>query len=233
MIRQLEEQGVTQNEVDRAVQDYFGANPVTAQSIGAAPAGYGLGTFATGASDLNTALQTGWYLFGEGSENHPAHMNYGVVNALNRNSVEFAQIAYGVGNASFADGLKAQRFTNDCGATWSEWEYVNPPMYPGVEYRTTKRRNGKAVYTKLVNVGALPNATVETITVGVDGSKIVSVDGVAYPGNGYVSFTGSSLVIGGSIAAYYAVDAGGRMYLTANQDLSSYTADFTFEYTKD
>lgn len=30
---------------------------------------------------------------------------------------------------------------------WQPWEWVNPPMVPGVEYRTTKRHNGKPVYT--------------------------------------------------------------------------------------
>jgi hypothetical protein len=35
--------------------------------------------------------------------------------------------------------------------TWHPWEYVNPPMVPGGEYRTTKRHNGKPVYTKLLS----------------------------------------------------------------------------------
>lgn len=35
--------------------------------------------------------------------------------------------------------------------TWSEPEWENPPMIPGVEYRTTKRHNGAAVYTKLIH----------------------------------------------------------------------------------
>lgn len=32
-------------------------------------------------------------------------------------------------------------------------EWLNPPMVPGVEYRTTERRNGKEVYTKLITPG--------------------------------------------------------------------------------
>lgn len=35
-------------------------------------------------------------------------------------------------------------------------EWVNPPMIPGVEYRTTERYFGRAVYQKLINLGALP-----------------------------------------------------------------------------
>ena len=31
---------------------------------------------------------------------------------------------------------------------WNEWEYVNPPLLLGVEYRTTERHLGKPVYRK-------------------------------------------------------------------------------------
>lgn len=36
---------------------------------------------------------------------------------------------------------------------WGEWEWENPPMSSGVEYRTTERYMGKSVYTKCVNYG--------------------------------------------------------------------------------
>lgn len=40
-------------------------------------------------------------------------------------------------------------------------EWLNPPMVPGVEYRTTERFDGKAVYTRLVNCGiAAHNASI-------------------------------------------------------------------------
>lgn len=35
---------------------------------------------------------------------------------------------------------------------WDEWEWVNPPMELGVEYRTTERYNGKPVYKKRVEL---------------------------------------------------------------------------------
>lgn len=41
--------------------------------------------------------------------------------------------------------------------TWQPWEYANPPMSLGVEYRTTERYLGKPVYAKVVNCGSLPN----------------------------------------------------------------------------
>jgi hypothetical protein len=36
---------------------------------------------------------------------------------------------------------------------WGEWEWVNPPMVAGVEYRTTERYKGVAVYKKVDNDG--------------------------------------------------------------------------------
>lgn len=38
----------------------------------------------------------------------------------------------------------------------NETEWLNPPMVPGEEYRTMKRYNESAVYTKLVDLGVLP-----------------------------------------------------------------------------
>ena len=49
----------------------------------------------------------------------------------------------------------------------SVYEYANPPMQLGVEYRTTERYLGKPVYVKAVNLGALPNATIKTVTHGI------------------------------------------------------------------
>lgn len=49
------------------------------------------------------------------------------------------------------------------GALWRAWECVNPPMVLGVEYRTKDRYLGKPVYTKLVDIGALPNAKTSMI----------------------------------------------------------------------
>lgn len=42
--------------------------------------------------------------------------------------------------------------------TWDTWEWVNPPMELGVEYRTTERYLDYPVYVKLINLGSLPNA---------------------------------------------------------------------------
>lgn len=54
------------------------------------------------------------------------------------------------------------------GDKWFPWECVNPPLYKGVEYRTKERYDGKAVYTKLVDLGNLPNATRKQVAHGAE-----------------------------------------------------------------
>ena len=50
---------------------------------------------------------------------------------------------------------------------WYSWEWENPPMQPGVEYRTTERWNGKAVYAMLVYLGAIPNDNEKSVFVHI------------------------------------------------------------------
>ncbi len=57
------------------------------------------------------------------------------------------------------------------------WECVNPPLYKGIEYRTKERYDGKAVYTKLVDLGNLPNATRKQVAHGASATKIIRCSG--------------------------------------------------------
>lgn len=71
----------------------------------------------------------------------------------------------GMLNVYFSDynGAAVQKFISSNGSvrrrtffdeSWNEWEWENPPMEDGVEYRTTERRFGKPVYviTKVVKM---------------------------------------------------------------------------------
>lgn len=42
-------------------------------------------------------------------------------------------------------------------------EWINPPMVPGVEYRTTERYNGNVVYTQTIDCGYLPKNTYKSV----------------------------------------------------------------------
>lgn len=50
--------------------------------------------------------------------------------------------------------------------TWEAHAWDNPPMELGVEYRTTERHNGKAVYAKYYNAGTLTNNTLYSLPSG-------------------------------------------------------------------
>lgn len=119
-----------------------------------APSGYGLGDIATLAHNLNLHHSNGWFYFGPTASNKPEHIDYGCLLVVNRSGteVECVQLAYDP-----ISGIKAQRTYRNTATGWSEWEYENPPMAEGVEYRTTERWLGKPVYTKLVEYTATSN----------------------------------------------------------------------------
>lgn len=125
-------------------------------------------------SDCNTAVDTGSYVCSLGCENTPNGeiFRYASLEAVRRNNAVYQTITY--------LELYAKRYASsiDDGATWtwSDWEWANPPMELGVVYKTTKRYNGKAVYTVLQNLGNLP-AKGKTKTVYVaSGSGITPIN---------------------------------------------------------
>jgi len=117
-------------------------------------------------------------------------------------------------------GVAGMRDINN--GVWGEWEFVNPPMLVGVEYRTTERYMGKPVYAKLFSFGAL-GATAEvrrahgienlnrTIFIGGDanGEPLATRRGISY-----VTVGDSDIVI------------------KTSEDLSNITANVLLKYIK-
>lgn len=66
---------------------------------------------------------------------------------------------------------------------WHDWECVNPPMKEGVEYRTKERYLGKAVYTKIVKLDSLPNATNKKVAHGANSTQVIRCVGQMSDGN--------------------------------------------------
>lgn len=124
-------------------------------NIGAAPSGYGLGTTdvtLTASDDLDNVIGNGWYYWGASTPaNTPSLISSGsgasYCSMFVVSDVQFV-ISYNDRNNV------AMRTKNYKG--WLPWEYVNPALVLGVEYRTTERYQGKPVYVKVVNFGALP-----------------------------------------------------------------------------
>ena len=108
---------------------------------------------------------------------------------------------------------------------WGEWEYVNPPMQLGVEYRTTERYLGKPVYCKLVNFGALPNATRKVVNHNIPNvSSVISV---------YGSAQDQAIGVGAFNAQVTGINADNtNVAIWTSADLSNYSAYVALKYTK-
>lgn len=61
------------------------------------------------------------------------------------------------------DGVECRRLK--VGGSWLPWEWVNPPMEYGVEYRTVEQVDGQPVYTMCVEIEAFANGETETAPV--------------------------------------------------------------------
>ena len=149
-------------------------------NIGAAPAGYGLGTTnVNGESyDANNCTQNGWYFC---EVNTPNSEWWYILTVSNYANYSIVQKAWYYNNGKVLECMRLGWLgkSEDQGGGWQPWEYVNPPMQPGVEYRTTERYLGKPVYIRLEEIAALPNNTTLTVSkVGVPSGGTLYVDNI-------------------------------------------------------
>ena len=118
-----------------------------------APAGYGLGNSSTqiisSLAKLDGITKNGWYLFScTGSNIGGYWLNKAVVRVSN--IAETDSVFQELQASGSSTILRRVRLDN---GVWQEWEFVNPPMVLGVEYRTTERFNGLPVFTRFVTLG--------------------------------------------------------------------------------
>jgi hypothetical protein len=113
-----------------------------------APSGYGLGSANSqliGNRDVNDIVENGWYLWNSTTGttlNTP--FGAGQMLVIARDGGRYCtQIAFEA-NKTTSIKVRSQGYDK----TWSDWEYINPPMASGAEYRTTDRIHAKAVYKK-------------------------------------------------------------------------------------
>lgn len=122
----------------------------TIADIGAAPAGYGLGVEAKTVNDIDNIVGTGWFygtpkidgfVFGNSIIHHYENSGYSVQEA----KLLSATTGTGCDNTI----LRREKYAG----VWQPWEWIDPPMLIGTEYRTTERFNGKPVYTQAFSLG--------------------------------------------------------------------------------
>lgn len=125
-----------------------------------APSGYGLGGNAkllSAADNLDDIWECGYYAWYNTEPVNAPHFGgagdakFAIMHVYAHNKYSFVQEVtynyYGVPN------LTQKRAKTD--TLLNDWEWVNPPMTVGVEYRTTMRDNGKALYLQRGSNGAI------------------------------------------------------------------------------
>lgn len=184
-----------------------------------APAGFGLGTSnPRHIDDANNALESGWYYLDASTLNGPESAEYSnVMLVLTRNSnPQTVQVSFNVTDLAF----ELRRVCTN--GVWSPWEWVNPPMQLGVEYRTIERYQQVPIYTKAVNFGAAPNATSKTVEHGITGfNQCVDVSGIL----GGANLIGHKNIVGILVSA-------SQITIEADADLSGSNVYVILKYTK-
>ena len=119
-----------------------------------APGGYGIGETPKYIADANDAVKNGRYAIDGSTLNLPGSNGdlwayaYLDVYTGNRPDVYIKQTI-----------TSPYQYWHQCEVTrcfysprggWQPWEWVNPPMILGTEYRTTERYLGRPVYTQIV-----------------------------------------------------------------------------------
>lgn len=153
------------NSVHAAQHAKDGSDPITLASIGAAPGGFGLGAengqSLSSADDLDTITKNGVYQWGNSI---PKNAPIGYCKMRVWNGAGWASQEVMSAYANEKDSIRRRVFNNN---VWGPFEWVNPPMILGTEYRTTERYLGKPVYTKAINFGVIPNNSVKSVSHGI------------------------------------------------------------------
>lgn len=100
-------------------------------------------------ADMNNLTTNGWYHKWSGQSVANCPCEYAGIFVSAKDSGHVTQFCFDYVTREIQRRVKSS-------GTWDPWEYVNPRMAVGIEYRTTERHLGNAVYTKMVNCGALP-----------------------------------------------------------------------------
>lgn len=139
---------------------------IAAALEGKAPAGYGLGGAAktlSAADDLNVIRVTGWYNWSWKSHPKNAPDNTWGIYGCAMHVFSTAPGAYTIQTVydlsdDVTHGCVIQRTISIISSNnilCYPWEWVNPPLVTGKEYRTTQRVNNKAVYQTYKSDGVI------------------------------------------------------------------------------
>lgn len=187
----------------------------------------------TSADDLNDIKTNGWYRWSlsDPPVNAPSDTGTDYMRAMRvwtSNGGECCQECIDMSDSLYTGCMVRRTIYSN---TAYPWEWVNPPMAVGVEYRTTERYNRKPVYTKAANVGTLPNTSYKDVHFAYNIDAIVRLDGYAY-----WNTTQYSDKVPISNLAYFNVKielyGHAALRFTTGSDRSTYNAHAVLYYTK-
>lgn len=188
-------------------------------NINAAPGGFGLGGGSKQISSWDDVRDNGWY-YGPAPAGIGNGNLWGRVDALS--STYAVQTIY---SDTYVAYVKRFLIAN----AWKPWEWINPPMDLGVEYRTTERYLGKPVYAKVVDCGLCPASGYKDVVYGTTGIVLpIRCEGTwDYDSRSTIPFesTNDDQLHIGALGGVIRVKTGGK-------DFSSYTCTATVYYTK-
>ena len=203
-----------------------------------APSGYGLGDSSKQITDWNEAKLNGWYRDPGNAANSPFPGMFviGFVTNYQKDCVQNVYTRYSYGtNVKISHKVRMYDADN---SSWGEWEWVNPELKAGVEYRTTERWNGKPVYKQAFEF-TMPNNTFVRAYPPTDilwaESTIVEFSGVIVSGSNMYTFPATDL--SGSTAPFSSImayAASGKVCFKcqASGDMSAFTAKIIVSYVK-
>ena len=188
----------------------------------AAPSGYGLGEKNAPSVRWDSATQNGFYR--ANTDSPDGNWWWGI--STNQYSGFNAQIAFSniEGNV-----VEARRLRDN--SVWNVWEYVNPPMVEGVEYRTTERFNGKPVYVKLINCGTLPDSSTKSLVFNVATNilDLVRIDGYIQNNADYTD----KVPVSQATNVDFRVKYDSQLIINTNTNYSDWSAIVAVYYTLD
>lgn len=218
---------LTGPEIDAALTRAKAGGEIDTLLAGKAPAGYGLGEsqgrFVANAS-VDTLTKNGWYYLYDGVTGGPSGLSiYHAILFVSSSRSDLTKVQRLILATGGRQGQELRRVYKD--GSWLPWEWIDPPMELGLEYRTTERYLGKPVYVQAINFGALPNAAKKAINHGIPGiSAVIDIYGNVYD---------QSLTVGAFDGSVYRISGDNRQIIVyTNTDISNYTAVVVIKYTK-
>ena len=213
---------------------------------GKAPAGFGLESTTRPPNNSLDELHTnGWYQCAKGYTGAPTGhgtINYGTVFAINRWGQHTTQFYVSQPEDIIGSPLMLVRNYSVSKGTWNPWEWINPPMVLGTEYRTTERYNGKPVYVKTVrHTLTADTGSTSTVTNFAINGSVSNVDSIVDVSGVYVNTEGRKYklpAMGGNGNVFVSFNAvvKGTLYLVVivNKDVLPANGyfDIVFKYTK-